>query len=194
MTPRPFDMNRDGVVTAEGCGVVVLESLDSALHRNAPIFAEIVGFSTVTDHSSIADPNADSIEVCIRKALVDGNVNPGDVHYVNAHATGTILGDIAEAEALARVFGKITPASSLKGHLGHTMAASGALEIIATIGMMHRRTLIPTRNLDNIDPLCKGPRLIQDFEQTTIEVVIKNNFALGGVNSCVVLRRYENDR
>ena len=138
--------------------------------------------------------NADSIETCIRKALVDASINPDEVNYVNAHATGTILGDVAEAEALARVFGNRIAVSSLKGHLGHTMAASGALETIATIGMMNRGSLIPTRNLDNIDPACKGVRLIRDFEQSNIEVAIKNNFALGGVNSCIVIRRYNHDR
>jgi 3-oxoacyl-[acyl-carrier-protein] synthase II len=190
MTPRPFDAHRDGVVTAEGCGIVVLESLESAVQRNAPILAELVGFSTVADHASIADPNADSIESCIRKALEDARINPGDVSYVNAHATGTILGDIAEAEAIGRIFGNAVAVSSLKGHLGHTMAASGALETIATIGMMNRNTLIPTRNLDTIDPLCGDIRFIQGFEESGIEVVIKNNFALGGINSCIVLRRY----
>ena len=194
MTPRPFDINRDGVVTAEGCGVLILESLESAVNRNAPVFAEVIGFSTVTDHSSIADPNADSIESCIRKALGDASINPDEAHYINAHATGTILGDIAEAEAIARIFGSSIAVSSLKGHLGHTMAASGALETIATIGMMNRGFLIPTRNLDNIDPACKGLRHIRNIEQSNIEVAIKNNFALGGVNSCIVIRRYKHDR
>jgi len=193
-TPRPFDVDRDGVVSAEGCGVLVLESLESAVNRNAPIWAEVIGFSTVTDHVSIADPNADSIETCVRKVLTDAGIGPQEVDYVSAHATGTILGDIAEAQAIARVFGNTIAVSSLKGHLGHTMAASGALETIATLEMMRRNTLIPTRNLARIDPLCAGPRLIQDFEHSKIEVAIKNNFALGGVNSCIVFRRYVNDR
>ena len=194
MTPRPFDVHRDGVVMAEGCGILVLESFESAVNRNAPILAEVIGFSTVTDHVSIADPDVDSIEICIRKALLDANISPHEVHYVNAHATGTVLGDIAEAGAITRVFGNNIALSSLKGHLGHTMAASGALETIATIEMMRRSTLIPTRNLDNIDPLCEGPRFLQNFDKAEIEVAIKNNFALGGVNSCVVIRRLKNDR
>ncbi|MDR2018067.1 MAG: beta-ketoacyl-ACP synthase [Syntrophobacterales bacterium] len=194
MTPRPFDMDRDGVVCAEGSGILLLESLDSALRRDVPILAEVIGFATVSDPTNIADPHADSIEECIRKALLDAGIEPHEVGYVNAHATGTVLGDVAESRAIAKVFGNRTPVSSLKGHLGHTMAASGALEAIATIEMMNRNCLIPTLNLDNVDPLCKDLAHIRQLEDARIDTAIKNNFALGGVNTCTVLRRYAHDR
>ena len=190
MTPRPFDIDRDGVVCAEGSGILLLESLESALKRGVPILAEVIGFATVSDPANIADPHADSIESCIRKALLDAGIKPGEVGYVNAHATGTILGDIAEAQAIGRVFGDRTPVSSLKGHLGHTMAASGALEAIATIEMMNRSCLIPTLNLDNVDPRCKDLAHIRTVTEGRIDTAVKNNFALGGVNTCTVLRRY----
>ena len=193
MTPRPFDAGRDGVVCAEGSGIILLESLESALSRGVPILAEVVGFATVSDPTNIADPHADSIESCIRQAILDAGAEPRDVDYVNAHATGTILGDIAEAEAIRRVFGGGARVSSLKGHLGHTMAASGALEAIATIGMMNRNCLIPTLNLEHIDPLCKDLAHVVEVEDFRIEMAIKNNFALGGVNTCTVLRRYRHD-
>jgi 3-oxoacyl-[acyl-carrier-protein] synthase II len=193
MTPRPFDLNRDGVVCAEGSGIILLESLESALRRGVQILAEVVGFATVSDPANIADPHADSIESCIRQALLDAGVEPEDVDYVNAHATGTILGDVAEGEAIRRVFGSGARVSSLKGHLGHTMAASGALEAIATIGMMNRNCLIPTLNLDDIDPLCKDIAHVRHVEEAQIELAVKNNFALGGVNTCTVVRRYRHD-
>lgn len=194
MTPRPFDVMRDGVVCAEGAGILLLESLESALKRGAPILAELIGFANVSDPANIADPHSDSIEACIRMALLDGRVTPDEVDYVNAHATGTIQGDVAEGKALGRVFGEGTPVSSLKGHLGHTMAASGALETVATIEMIRRECLIPTLNLERVDPLCEGLSLIRDIEGARIEIAVKNNFALGGVNTCIVLRRYSHER
>ena len=182
------------MVCAEGCGLLLLESLESALRREVPILAEVIGFSVVSDPVNPADPHVDSIEACIRQVLKEAAVTPEEVSYINAHATGTLQGDAAEAEAIRKVFGNKTPVSSLKGHLGHTMAASGALETIAAIGMIDRNRLIPTLNLENIDPQCRGIRHVQSLEEFPLEVILKNNFALGGVNSCVVLRRYKHDR
>ena len=193
LTPRPFDLGRDGVVCSEGSGIVVLESLDSAKRRGAPILAEIVGFATRTDTSNIADPNSDSMEACIRQALQDAGMNADRIDYVNAHATGTIQGDIAEAEALNRVFGDNVPVSSLKGHLGHTMAACGALETIASIAMIEKGAVVPTLNLTTIDPLCANIRHVQPAERLWVQTLVKNNFALGGVNTSIVIRRYEHD-
>ncbi len=192
-TPRPFDRDRDGVVCAEGAGILLLESLDSAKRRNAPIAAEVMGFATVSDPANLADPSADSIETCIRKALTEAPIQPDEIDYINAHATGTILGDIAESEAVRRIFGGNTPTSSLKGHLGHTMAASGAIETITAIMMMQKGILIPTLNLDNVDPLCDNIFHFKNCMKKPIRAVLKNNFALGGIDSCLILRRYEND-
>jgi len=192
-TPRPFDQDRDGVVCGEGAGILLLESLDSAKSRNAPILAEIIGFATLSDPTNLADPNADSIEACVRKVLAEASVQSKEIDYISAHATGTILGDIAESEAIRRVFGDRTPTSSLKGHLGHTMAASGAIETIATITMMRRGTLIPTLHLDKIDPLCQNIWHLREALDKPVRTILKNNFALGGINSCIILRRYEDD-
>jgi 3-oxoacyl-[acyl-carrier-protein] synthase II len=189
-TPRPFDRDRDGIVCAEGCGILLLESLESAVQRGAAIFAELAGFATTSNPENIADPSAASMEACMRKALADAGLEPRDVDYVNAHATATILGDIEESRAIFEIFGKDVPVSSLKGHLGHTMAASGGLEMIATIHMMNRNCVIPTLNLENPDDMCKKINLTQKLENREIRCALKNNFALGGVNSSVVLRRY----
>lgn len=192
-TPRPFDRDRDGVVCSEGSGILLLESLDSARKRGVRIFAEITGFATSSDTSNIAEPNAESIEACIRLALEDADVAPEEIDYINAHATGTVQGDIAEGTAISRVFSNTAPVSSLKGHLGHTMAACGGLETIASIAMMEKGSLIPTMNLENIDPLCGNIRHVRQIEPAEIKTVLKNNFALGGVNTCIVIRGYSHD-
>jgi len=193
LTPRPFDRDRDGVVCAEGCGVLLLESLDSARARGATILAEVIGFACVTDTSNIANPNAESMQRCMRLALHEAGVAADAVDYVNAHATATEQGDVAEAEAIHAVFGGDVPVSSLKGHLGHTMAASGSIELIGTVGMFARKELVPTLNLDHVDPACAMIRHVQPGEQVPLQLAVKNNFALGGVNASLVLRRFTDD-
>jgi 3-oxoacyl-[acyl-carrier-protein] synthase II len=192
-TPRPFDRDRDGVVCGDGCGIVVLESLDSARRRGVPALAEVTGFASVCDTTNMVNPSKDFMELCMRKALEDAGVAPEEIDYVNAHATGTDQGDRAESEAVARVFGSGTAVSSLKGHMGHTMAASGALEIVAVIELMDRGFVPPTLNLENIDPDCAGVRHVTSLESKEIKCVLKNGFAFGGVNSSIVIRRIENE-
>lgn len=192
-TPRPFDINRDGVVCAEGAGVLILETMASARKRDAVILAEVVGFATTTDTSNIANPSAAAVARCMHQALTDAGLQPHDIDYVNAHATGTIQGDRAEANAIANLFGPAVPVSSFKGHWGHTMAASGTLETIASIKMMQQNCLIPTLNLDQVDPDCDGVGHIQGDEQRNIRYILKNNFALGGVNSSIILKKYKHE-
>ncbi|MHB8708963.1 MAG: beta-ketoacyl-[acyl-carrier-protein] synthase family protein [Desulfuromonadales bacterium] len=189
-TPRPFDRQRDGVVCAEGSGVVLLESLVAAQRRQAPILGEIIGFATCCDPESIANPNAGEIERCMLAALDDAGIPAEQIDYVNAHATATELGDIAEGQAIARVFGSATPVSSLKGHIGHAMAASGALEFIAAIEMMRHGSLIPTLNLEEVDPACGVLNHLHEVTPHRTAVFIKNSFALGGVNSSIVARSF----
>ena len=193
-TPRPFDRDRDGVVCSEGSGILLLESLDSARRREANILGEIIGFASVSDPSNIANPDGISIQRCMQQALNDAGLQPQEIDYVNAHATATIQGDVAESEAIYNLFGGRTPVSSLKGHLGHALAASGALEMIAVVEMQNRGCLIPTLNLDNIDESCANIRHVQAMEASNLKTTIKNNFALGGVNSSLILRRYDDDR
>lgn len=192
-TPRPFDRSRDGVVCAEGAGVVLLESLDSAIKRGAPILAEIVGFATVSDPKSIANPNVEAMERCMRLALKDADLSADDIGYVNAHATATEQGDIAESKAISRVFGEMVPVSSLKGHMGHTMAASGSLELIGALEMMKQGRLVPTLNLEEVDPACSVLNYLRQVEDVDIDAFIKNSFAFGGVNSSIVVRRFKHD-
>lgn len=192
-TPRPFDRDRDGIVCAEGAGCLLLESLDSARLRGARILAEVVGFATTADPYNIANPDVGSIENCMRQALHDTGLAPADVDFVNAHATATAQGDIAESEAIANLFGDRVPVSSFKGHLGHTMGASGALELIASVDMLARGCIIPTLHLENIDPACLRIRHVCRLETARVNTIVKNNFALGGINSSIVVRRWDDD-
>jgi 3-oxoacyl-[acyl-carrier-protein] synthase II len=192
-TPRPFDRERDGVVCAEGSGILLLESMESARKRGTRMLAEVVGFATIATPDGMAAPSTESMQLCMRRALADAGVGPEEVDYVNAHATATEQGDAAECEAIYRVFGSDVRVSSLKGHLGHTMAASGALELVATVWMMRQGSVIPTLNLETIDPACEQVRHVRTAEKARVAISIKNNFAFGGVNSSIVLRRCEDD-
>ncbi|GAB4554769.1 MAG: beta-ketoacyl-ACP synthase [Geothermobacteraceae bacterium] len=187
---RPFDSSRVGLVCGEGAGILLLESLSSAQRRRATILGEIVGFASLADSGNIANPDSAAMERCMRRALDDAGLSPDQIDYINAHATGTEMGDIAEGNAIARLFGKKTPVSSLKGHLGHTMAASGSLELIATLQMLRRGILIPTLNLENPDPRCGDLNLLTEVTNTTAHTAIKNSFALGGIDSTLVIRSF----
>lgn len=187
---RPFDAARDGMVCAEGAGMLFLESLESALARKANILAEIKGFSCLTDPSNLANPAPEPLANCMRQVLDQSQLQPEAISYINAHATGTILGDLAEAEAIAAVFGDKVPVSSLKGHLGHTLAASGSLELILSLDMMRLDRLVPTKNLQNIDERCAPIQLLQHTEHRSAQYILKNSFALGGVNCCLLIGRY----
>lgn len=192
-SPRPFDARRDGTVCSEGGGVLVLESLDSALERGVPILAEIIGFAANSDTANISTPDPGRIEQCMRLALADAGVEPGQVDYVNAHATATELGDPAECLAIARLFGDSVPVSGFKGHLGHTLAASGALELIAMVRMIQEDVCLPTLNLDQPDPECALIRHVRELEPRVLNIAVKNNFALGGVNASLIVRKFSQD-
>ncbi|OGV52671.1 MAG: beta-ketoacyl synthase [Lentisphaerae bacterium GWF2_52_8] len=190
-SPRPFDAARDGVVCGEGAGVLVLESLESALSRNAPIFAEIAGYNSCGSGSNVSQSDTAAIGLCMRQALLDAKTEPGEVDYISAHATGTLQGDAAEAAAIQALLGARTPVSSLKGYFGHTLGASGAVELIAALQMMRDEMIIPTRNLERIAEDCGGIRHVQKTERCNIRCLVKNCFAFGGINAVLLCRRYE---
>lgn len=189
-SPRPFDTGRDGTVCSEGAGVLLLESLDSALQRGATPIAEMRGFAVVNDAANISTPDAASIESCMRKALDQAEVPAAAVNYVNAHATATELGDIAEGQAIERVVGAQTPVSCCKGNLGHALAASGGLESAAIMRMYKHGRIPGTHNLVDVDPRCGNLHHVTSPLEHEPGYVVKNNFALGGVNTCLVFGRY----
>ena len=193
IAPRPFDIRRDGVVCGEGSGILLLESEASARQRGTRILAEVVGFSTTSDTSSIASPDIDAMVKCMQLALKDAGLTVAAIDYVNAHGTGTEQGDIAEAKAIQQLFADRVPVSSLKGHLGHTMAASGTIELAGCIGMLQQQQLIATLNLDQVDERCGGIDHLQQSRVQPVKTILKNNFAMGGINSTIILRSYLND-
>jgi len=192
-TPRPFDIDRDGVVCAEGAGILILEELEHALNRGVDILAEVIGFETFSSPGDIANSDSRTMSDCMESTLEQAGLSTEDVSYVNAHATATIQGDIAEAQAINAVLGGKVPVSSLKGHMGHTMAASGALELIASLRMMRNGVLIPTRNLVTPDPECDMLNLILVPQNITGGVILKNSFALGGISATILIRRSIHD-
>lgn len=189
-TPRPFDSSRDGVVCGGGSGVLILESLDSALSRGAHIYGEITGFGHAGDPGHIANPSAGAMAGVMGAALQEAELSVKDVDYINAHATGTEQGDIAEANAISSMAASNVPVSSLKGHLGHTLGASGAMESILVLEMMQRGELLPTLNLEQVDPECGDINLINNSMTCPVKTVLKNNFALGGVNVAIVYQQW----
>ena len=193
-TPRPFDRDRDGTVCGEGAGALILESDESALARGAGILAEVAGYATNTDGRHMTQPHSESITACLQQALQRSGLPPGAVDYINAHATGTIQGDRAEAEALRAVFGKHDiPVSSFKGHFGHTLGACGALELIACLGMQKGGYLIPTLNLEVPGEGCEGLNHVTALRGKSFDRFAKNSFAFGGINAVLVLKRYGDD-
>ncbi len=192
-TPRPFDAARDGVVCGEGSGILLLEKKSRARTRGAKILAEIAGFATTSDTSSIANPDVGAMYQCMHLAVEDAGIDVDQLGYVNAHATGTLQGDAAEAEAIRQLVGDRVPVSSLKGHLGHTMAASGAIELAASIGMLRRGELAATLNLQQVAEDCQGLWHLRQNLQATPDYILKNNFAMGGINSTLVIRSTMHD-
>lgn len=186
---RPFHRDRNGVVCGGGSGVLILENYSSAVARGAKIYGEIVGFGNVNDSGHIANPDKESMARAMANALAEANLRSDDIDYVNAHATGTELGDIAEATAVTKAVNSQTPVSSFKGHLAHTLGAAGALELIGVLEMLERQEIIPTRNLDAIDSRCSLANLVTEKAQAKLTNILKNNFALGGVNTSLVIRR-----
>jgi 3-oxoacyl-[acyl-carrier-protein] synthase II len=184
-TPRPFDAQRDGLVCGEGAGVIVIEEYEHAKRRGANILAEVVGYHTCSNGIHVSQSDDLSMTTCMNTALESAKLKPGDIGYVSAHATGTQQGDAAEARAIKAVFGGDVPVSSLKGNMGHTLGASGPIELAATIEMMRSQVIYPTRNLEEIDPSCAGIGHVTQKTPRPFTTFLKNSFAFGGINSAI---------
>lgn len=189
-SPRPFDLARDGLVVAEGACTVVLEELSFAKARGAQIYAEVIGFATNSDGLHITAPTPETMRAVVRESLGDAGLEASDLGFVHAHATGTALGDVAEANALEPVVGGSVPIGALKSCFGHTLGACGALEAALSIRMMREGYFVPVRNLEHIAPECGELDIIQgEARMREVEFVMSNNFAFGGVNTSLVFRR-----
>lgn len=193
---RPWDMDRDGFVMGEGAGVLLLESLDHALARGAPIYAEYLGSAINCDAHHMTDPRPDGkgVALCIEEALRCSGVAKEDVNYVNAHATSTPSGDLCELHALREVFGshiKNMKVNGTKSMIGHTLGAAGGLEAVATIQAIRTGMLHPTINLENPEPAANDFDLVPNIAKPhKVKVAISNSFGFGGHNSTIVLAPY----
>lgn len=192
---RPFDRDRDGFVGSEGSGVVVLERLDLALARGAPIHAEVLGYGASNDafHLIAPDPTGAGAVRAMRAALRNARLAPQAVDYINAHATSTTLGDVAETLAIKTVLGErayAVPVSATKSMIGHLFGAAGAVEGITTLLALRDGVLPPTINLDHPDPDCDLDYVPKVARRQAIEVALSNSFGLGGQNAVAVFARY----
>ncbi|NLE94813.1 MAG: beta-ketoacyl-ACP synthase II [Dehalococcoidia bacterium] len=194
LASRPFDRNRDGLVSGEGAGVLVLESLDRAQARGAHIYGEIIGFASNIDAYHATKPDAESQARCITLALKDAQVDPSDIEYVNAHGTSTILGDLSETQAVKKAFGDHAyrlMVSSNKSMLGHMWAASGAVDAIFTLLTLQRGIIPPTTNYETPDPECDLDYVPNVARQAPVRIAISQSFGFGGMNAVLVFRKWD---
>jgi 3-oxoacyl-[acyl-carrier-protein] synthase II len=193
---RPFDRDRDGFVLSDGCGVLVLESLEHAQKRNAEILGEILGTGLTSDGTHITQPdeNGTGAMKAILKSLRDAKINPEDIDYINAHGTATILGDIAETRALKRSLGDLAykiPISSTKSQMGHLLGGSGAVETIFCLLAIRDGIIPPTINLENSDPECDLDFTPLTARECPISTALSNSFGFGGHNACIIVSKFK---
>lgn len=192
LTPRPFDIDRDGLVVGEGATTMILEEREHALARGAKIYAEIVGYGSNSDGVHITQPRAETMAVAMDLALKDATVPPEEIGWVNAHGTSTPQGDIAESLATAEIFKRMVPITSLKSYFGHTLGACGAMEAWFGVKMTQIGWIAPTINLDKIDPDCADLEYVtNDGMELESEYFMNNNFAFGGINTSLIIRRID---
>jgi len=190
-TPRPFDTERDGLVTAEGGGTLVLEEYEHAVVRGAKIYAEVIGYATSCDGEHITTPSSEGMEQVMRLALDDAKITPDAVGYVNAHATSTPKGDIAESHATYAVFGGNTPISSTKGYMGHLLGGCGVVESIIGLISLQSGLLPANKNLVKADESCAPLDYLYEHRHGTHDIVMNNNFAFGGINTSLLFKKIE---
>ncbi len=191
---RPFDKDRDGFVMGEGASVLILEEYSRAKARGARIYAEVAGFGTSNDAHHMTAPRPDGLQAAraMRMALADADVTPGEIGYINAHASATPLNDPTETFAIRQVFGDAAdtvPISGTKGYYGHALGASGAIEAAICALAMDHEWLPPTVNLTQADPECDLGYIVGSGRAERVEHVLSNSFGFGGINAALVFRR-----
>ena len=187
---RTYDADRDGFVIAGGGAAVVVEELEHALKRGAPIYAEIVGYGATSDGYDMVAPSGEGAVRCMQMAMQDID---GDIDYINSHGTSTPVGDSKELGAIREVFGdKIPPISSSKSLAGHSLGASGAQEAIYSMLMMKENFIQASANIETLDEAAEGmPIITERVDDAKLDTVMSNNFGFGGTNACLVLKRYQ---
>jgi len=193
---RPFDRDRDGFIVGEGCGILILEELTSALNRGAKIYAEVIGYGSTSDayHMALPPPGHEGAARCMSAALNDARMNPGDIDYINAHGTSTPPNDLYETQAIKKIFGdyaKKIPVSSTKSMTGHLLGATGAVEAIISMMALCEGIIPPTTNLDNPDPECDLDYVPHTIRKKNIRTAMSNTFGFGGVNAVLILKKFD---
>jgi 3-oxoacyl-[acyl-carrier-protein] synthase II len=193
---RPFDKDRDGFVFADGAGLLIFEELEHARKRGARIYCEVVGFGTTCDAGHITQPDEHGTGAggAMQGALVDAQVSPEKVDYINAHGTSTPLGDIAETKAIKAVFGpaaRKVSISSTKSQVGHSLGASGGIELVVTVMAIQDNLIPPTINLDNPDPECDLDYTPNQARERVVNYAMSNSFGFGGHNASILVKRFE---
>ncbi len=192
---RPFDKNRRGMIVAEGAGVLIMESLESALQRGVPIYAEVLGYGLSCDAHHMTTSTVEGIAACIRRALRETLVPAEDVDYISAHGTGTPTNDKNECAAIREVFGdryKEIPISSIKSMIGHTMGAASALEAITCALVVKNDMIPPTINFETKDPECDIDCVPVHARKHKVDIALNNSYAFGGNNASLVLKKVVN--
>ncbi|GHT27704.1 3-oxoacyl-[acyl-carrier-protein] synthase 2 [Planctomycetales bacterium] len=191
---RPFDKDRDGFVLSDGCGILVLESQEHAKKRSANVFGELLGAGITSDGTHITQPDKDGTGAAkaIIKALADAKIEAEDIDYINAHGTGTQLGDAAETNAICRAFGEASKSvaiSSTKSQIGHLLGGSGAVEAIFSLLALRDGIIPPTINLETPDPECNLDYTPNTARERKIGTVLSNSFGFGGHNGCLIISK-----
>ncbi len=188
---RPFDKNRDGLVPSGGAATLVLESYESAKRRGANILAEIIGYGFSSNGGHISTPNIEGPASAMQRALEEAHIKAGEVDYINAHATSTLVGDSNEAKAISEVFGEKTPyVSSTKSMTGHECWMAGASEVVYSILMMQHDFIAPNINLEDPDDDARKLNLVKSTLDAKIDIFLSNSFGFGGTNSSLVVKKY----
>ncbi|VAX33330.1 3-oxoacyl-[acyl-carrier-protein] synthase, KASII [hydrothermal vent metagenome] len=193
---RPFDRDRDGFVMGEGAGIVILESLESAINRGAKIYAEVVGYGMTGDayHITSPAPGGEGAVRCMTVTLKDAGVLPDEVDYINAHGTSTKFNDEVETEAIKTVFGKHAyemVVSSTKSMTGHLLGAAGGVEAAVSALSVFNNIVPPTINLENPDPQCDLDYVTHTYRERTVNYALSNSFGFGGTNACLLFKKFE---
>ncbi len=187
---RPFDKNRDGLVPSGGAATVILEEYEHAVKRGATIYGEILGYGFSSNGAHISQPSDEGSFVAMKRALEDAGLKSGDIDYINAHATSTVIGDGYEAMAIDRLFGAHkTPVSSTKGMTGHECWMAGASEIVYTLLMMKHSFIAPNINLEEPDDMSKNLNIIAKTLDKKLDICLSNSFGFGGTNSALILKK-----
>jgi len=193
-TPAPFDLKRDGFVGTGGATTLVLEELDSALARGVPIYAEVLGWGEASDGYNVMapEPQGEGLARAMQAALAHASLSPGDVNYINAHATGTSVGDLAEIKAIRQVFnpGKVPYVSSTKALTGHGLCLAGAMEAAFTVLALHEKFMPISAKIAQLDPACAGVPILTQPIDIAPTVALSNSSGFGGANVSLVLGRW----